>query len=67
MHIGPRKVFPGIDCILTESLDGGKLGYRSIRIFIAVNKIDKVHMGACDKLAATFEVVWNGLDVETYT
>ena len=51
MHIGPRKVFPGINRILTESFDRGELGYRSIRIFIAVNEINKVHMGAYDNLS----------------
>jgi hypothetical protein len=50
MHIAPRKVFPCTNCILAESFDGTELGYSSIRIFKAVNEIDKVHMGVYDHL-----------------
>ena len=48
MHIGPRKVFPSINCIIVvENFDRGELGYRPIWIFEVVNK---VHMGARDNL-----------------
>ena len=50
MHTVPRKEFPSTDCILAESFDRNKLGYRPIGIFKTVNEIDKVHMGACDNL-----------------
>lgn len=50
MHIGPRKIFPSANCVIAKSLDGGELGYRPIRIFVAVNEINKVHIGASDNL-----------------
>lgn len=45
MHIAPRKVLPSTDRILAESFDRGELSYRPVGIFIAVNEINKVHMG----------------------
>ena len=50
MHIGPRKVFPSTNCILAKSFDRCELRYSSIGIFIAVNEINKVHMGVYDNL-----------------